>query len=76
MKTKPNAAWHVTHPMPAHATLDQRVRWHLSHAMVCGCRPMPGTVVAEIRRRDSGRSTSRVGRSNSARNSAKKSGMK
>jgi len=37
--------------MPAHATLDQRVKRHLAHAEHCACRPMPGTVTAELKRR-------------------------
>jgi hypothetical protein len=37
--------------MPAHATLDQRVKWHLAHAEHCACRPMPGTVTSELKRR-------------------------
>jgi hypothetical protein len=45
-----NAAWHRTHPMPARPTLAQRVRWHLAHAKHCACRPIPGTVRAELRR--------------------------
>lgn len=46
-----NAAWHDTHPMPKSATLDQRVTWHLAHAKACGCRAMPATVAAELKRR-------------------------
>jgi hypothetical protein len=45
-----NASWHNKHPMPARATLPQRVKWHLAHAKHCGCRPMPKTVRAELRR--------------------------
>lgn len=33
-----NASWHRAHPMPKNATLEQRVRWHVSHAPACGCR--------------------------------------
>lgn len=46
-----NAAWHAAHPMPARATLDQRVRWHLRHAARCGCRAIPTSVVRELKRR-------------------------
>jgi len=45
------AAWHDAHRMPPRATLDQRVDWHLAHATACACRPMPSTVVAELKRR-------------------------
>ena len=47
-----NAAWHEGHPMPPRATLDQCVTWHVAHAKACGCRPMPASVVAELKRRD------------------------
>ena len=51
MGTKLNAVWHRQHSMPSKPTLDQRVRWHLAHAKACGCRAVPGTVVAELKRR-------------------------
>ena len=47
-----NAAWHHAHPMATHATPDQRVAWHVAHAKACGCRPMPATVIAELKRRE------------------------
>ena len=37
--------------MPERATLNERVRWHLAHARRCACRPIPGPVQVEIRRR-------------------------
>jgi hypothetical protein len=46
-----NAAWHKTHRMPARATLDVRVRWHIAHAKACDCREMPASIAAEIARR-------------------------
>ena len=49
--SKTNAKWHAAHRMPANATLDERVAWHVAHAAQCGCRPMPATVVAELKRR-------------------------
>jgi hypothetical protein len=51
MAARLNARWHMAHPMPKPATLDERVRWHLAHAKSCGCREMPGTIVAELIRR-------------------------
>jgi hypothetical protein len=54
-----NAAWHTSHPMPARATLAQRVDWHVAHAKVCGCRPMPATVVAELKRRGAAQAPAR-----------------
>ena len=46
-----NAKWHDAHPMPAKATMDQRIAWHLEHRRLCGCRPIPAGVVAEMKRR-------------------------
>ena len=51
-----NRQWHEQHPLGNKATLDDRVRWHLEHAKVCGCRPIPARVLEEIERRS--RSTS------------------
>ncbi|HUB08882.1 MAG TPA: hypothetical protein VMB50_17875 [Myxococcales bacterium] len=42
-----NTAWHEKHPLPLYAKEDEQVAWHLAHAKVCGCRPIP----AWIRRR-------------------------
>jgi hypothetical protein len=47
-----NADWHKTHRMPARATLDQRVKWHLAHRKACACRELPKTIVEELKRRD------------------------
>jgi len=57
-----NVTWHDAHPMPARATLDQRVTWHVTHAKACGCRPMPVTVAAELKRRRSLGGTKRIGK--------------
>ena len=45
-----NAKWHRQHVMPMGSTLSQRVKWHVAHAKACGCREMPPTVLAELRR--------------------------
>jgi hypothetical protein len=50
-----NAQWHEKHPMPKNPTLEQRVDWHLAHAKACGCRKIPRTVAAELRRREKSR---------------------
>jgi hypothetical protein len=39
--TKVNKAWHKENRMPKTATTQQRLKWHLAHADVCACRPMP-----------------------------------
>lgn len=46
-----NGSWHQLHKMPAKATLEQRLRWHLEHAERCGCRAVPGSVLEEMRKR-------------------------
>jgi hypothetical protein len=38
---KLNEAWHAQHRMPAKATLQQRITWHLQHRKHCRCRPIP-----------------------------------
>ncbi len=35
------SAWHRRHRMPARATIEQRVAWHLEHQRHCACRPIP-----------------------------------
>jgi hypothetical protein len=40
-------AWHEKHRMPAKATLEQRIAWHLEHRKHCSCRPIPAKL-AEI----------------------------
>jgi hypothetical protein len=51
--SKTNARWHAAHRMSANPSLNERVKWHVAHARHCACRPMPATVVAELRRRGS-----------------------
>lgn len=54
MKEKPkmNTGWHKLHPMPHHATTDQRIEWHLQHLRHCQCRTdMPEKLKAEIQKR-------------------------
>jgi hypothetical protein len=49
--TRINSEWHSSHPMPRNARLEQRVEWHLAHARACACRPIPKTVLAELKAR-------------------------
>jgi hypothetical protein len=49
--TKLDADWHERHRLPARATLDERVRWHIAHAKACACRPIPPTIAAALKRR-------------------------
>jgi hypothetical protein len=36
------------HRMPEKATEQQRIDWHVEHAKVCGCRPVPEGLVAKV----------------------------
>ena len=44
-----NREWHNRHRMPAGATREQRVVWHAEHAVACGCRPVPASLVADVK---------------------------
>lgn len=44
-----NKEWHDAHKMPKNATLEQRLDWHLNHALNCTCREMPGELPARAR---------------------------
>jgi len=45
---KSNAAWHAKHRMPKNPTVEQRMKWHVTHAKHCGCRPIPPKLAAEL----------------------------
>jgi hypothetical protein len=45
-----NRDWHDRHRMPKRATLVERVRWHVAHTRACGCRALPKSIVAELKR--------------------------
>lgn len=49
-----NATWHTAHLMPAKATPQQRLRWHVAHAKACGCRKLTASM-RELRRRTKSR---------------------
>jgi hypothetical protein len=34
--------------MPKNPTTAQRVEWHLAHAEICGCRPVPPSLAADV----------------------------
>lgn len=48
---KLNREWHEQHRMPANATLQQRIDWHLAHAAHCSCRPIPEKLWEEMKKR-------------------------
>ena len=50
---KLNSEWHQANKMPKHATLDQRIEWHLEHMKNCQCRTtLPEKIKTEMQRRD------------------------
>lgn len=46
-----NREWHLAHPMPRNATLEQRLEWHAEHAVNCGCREIPPSMRKELEAR-------------------------
>lgn len=46
-----NIDWHRAHQLPAKATLDQKVEWHVGHARNCNCRKLGGKILEEIKKR-------------------------
>lgn len=36
-----NAEWHRENRMPRNPTEEQRLEWHVGHAINCGCREIP-----------------------------------
>lgn len=48
---KINKAWHEKNKMPANATFEQRVKWHLAHKINCSCRPIPAKLAEEMKKR-------------------------
>lgn len=51
MRSTLNKEWHLKHRMPAKATLEQRIAWHLEHAKHCSCRDIPEKLKEEIKKR-------------------------
>ncbi|HEX7762983.1 MAG TPA: hypothetical protein VF433_05180 [Cellvibrio sp.] len=49
---KLNAEWHRNHKMPVNPTLEQKLEWHLAHIKHCACRPMPQSLVDELKKRE------------------------
>ena len=48
---KLNKEWHLKHPMPKNATLDQRIAWHVEHKKNCACRDIPEKLKTEMAKR-------------------------
>ena len=49
--SKLNKEWHLVHPMPKNATMEERIAWHLEHSKHCACRTIPEKIKAEIQKR-------------------------
>ena len=49
--SKLNKEWHLVHPMPKNATMEERNAWHLEHSKHCACRTIPEEIKAEIQKR-------------------------
>ncbi|MGZ5221957.1 MAG: hypothetical protein ACXWC7_17860 [Chitinophagaceae bacterium] len=48
-----NREWHLHHKMPQHATVEQRIQWHLEHLKNCQCRrDLPVGIKAEMKKRN------------------------
>ena len=45
-----NREWHLAHRMPAKATREQRIKWHVAHAAECGCRAIPESIRLDVER--------------------------
>jgi hypothetical protein len=43
-----NREWDRDHRMPLLATREQRIEWHVTHANVCACRPVPDSIRLEV----------------------------
>jgi hypothetical protein len=34
--------------MPPRPTREQRIKWHVAHARLCGCRAIPDSIKADV----------------------------
>lgn len=46
-----NKEWHLSHNLAPNATVDESIKWHLSHAKNCSCRPVIGEILQEMKKR-------------------------
>lgn len=47
-----NKEWHLAHPMPKKASIEQRIEWHLEHSKHCNCRTgFPEKIKEEMKKR-------------------------
>jgi len=45
--------WHKKNRMPDNPSQEQGIKWAVEHAEKCGCRPLPESLLVEIRKRKS-----------------------
>lgn len=43
--------WHKENKMPKNPSLEERIKWTICHAKNCGCRPIPESLLLEIKKR-------------------------
>lgn len=48
---KINKIWHAKNKMAKNPNLEQRVKWHKSHAKFCACRPIPEKLLLIINKK-------------------------
>jgi len=49
---KINKEWHLCHRMPKHASIEQRIEWHIEHLKNCNCRnDIPVKLLEEMKKR-------------------------
>ena len=48
MSNSINADWHRDHVLGSNAPMADRIVWHQEHVQVCGCRPIPESVLKAI----------------------------
>ncbi len=39
-----NKDWHLKNRMPKNPSIDERIKWHVTHAKNCACREMPESI--------------------------------
>jgi hypothetical protein len=47
-----NADWHRAHVLGSGAPMADRIVWHQEHSGVCGCRPIPESVLKAIAKQE------------------------
>lgn len=47
---KINKEWHLAHPMPKNASIEQKIAWHLEHVKNCHCREIPEKLMGEMKK--------------------------